>query len=543
MDGVRRRRQRPRARADRHGQDLCGGARTDRPRAARNGRCAAAADAVVADAVARAGERHGPGTPPRRAGAQSALDDRRAHRRHVVVGARPPGAAAAHRADHDAGKPDAHAVARRLAGALRARDRRRLRRMARTDGVQARRADRTRARAAARLASPAADVGTVGHARQPGPGARLSRGPVADAGDAAANAHRPGPGHEDDRDRQRAAEDHRTVSMGRPHRAQDAAGGDPRHRVRAQHARVHQRAFRHRDVVPGAAGRAAGLGGHDRAASRLAGTRRARLGRGGTARRQAARGRLHVEPRSRRGLRAGRPGAADRQSERRGPPAATRRPQRTPPGRDLARDGGSRAGARARRGRRRTRRGRRPPHRAADADRGSAGCARPASRHLRARRRLSPRRTARRSTRHACVRDADRRRMAMGDGLRRPRRREPQCVSGVPARRDRRRRRRARARPADRAPPPDGHRHDRQRYVDHRAVPQRRETGAGRGELRGLAVARRLLRVRGTAARVHPRPRADGVGQAGVGQVRARAALDGQQDGADVRAAPTRRAR
>ena len=44
----------------------------------------------------------------------------------------------------------------------------------------------------------------------------------------------------------------------------------------------------------------------------------------------AARRRLHVEPRPRRRLRAGRPGAADRQSQRRRAAAATRGPQRPP---------------------------------------------------------------------------------------------------------------------------------------------------------------------------------------------------------------------
>ncbi len=71
------------------------------------------------------------------------------------------------------------------------------------------------------------------------------------------------------------------------------------------------------------------------------------------------------------------------------------------------------------------------------------------------------------------TRDLTRRRVAMGARLRRARRREPQRLSRVPARRDRRRRRRARARRADRAPPSHADRHDRQRREHHRAVAQR----------------------------------------------------------------------
>ena len=59
--------------------------------------------------------------------------------------------------------------------------------------------------------------------------------------------------------------------------------------------------------------------------------------------------RVHVEPRPRRRLRAGRPGAADRQPQGHRAPAAARGPQRPPARRDLAHHRRADAGARARR--------------------------------------------------------------------------------------------------------------------------------------------------------------------------------------------------
>ena len=72
--------------------------------------------------------------------------------------------------------------------------------------------------------------------------------------------------------------------------------------------------------------------GDDRAASRLARARCARLGRGGPARGTAAGRGVHVEPRPRRRFRASRSGAADRQSQGRRPPVAARGAQRPPAG-------------------------------------------------------------------------------------------------------------------------------------------------------------------------------------------------------------------
>ena len=88
-----------------------------------------------------------------------------------------------------------------------------------------------------------------------------------------------------DRDRHGAPADDRALSVGRPHRPQAAAAGGPRDRARALDAGLHQRALGDRDLVPGAARGAPGLGGPDRAASRLARARSARLGRGRPARR------------------------------------------------------------------------------------------------------------------------------------------------------------------------------------------------------------------------------------------------------------------
>ena len=135
---------------------------------------------------------------------------------------------------------------------------------------------------------------------------------------------------------------------------------------------------------------------------------------------------------------------------------------------------------------------RQAPDRVARPAAARTGRARPAPRHLRARRRLPARGAARGSSRHARVSRPLRRRVAVRARLRRPWRRRAQRVSGVPARRDRRGRHRARARRGDRAPASDRHRHDRVRGEHHRAPAQRPGARSRRGRLHRATRPRRL---------------------------------------------------
>ena len=129
------------------------------------------------------------------------------------------------------------------------------------------------------LRPAAAHLGPVGDARQPRRGARLPRGHRPRAR-AAPHAHRPRPRHQEDRDRQRAARDDRALPVGRAHRPQDAAAKScARSSGRARTLVFTNVRSADRDLVPGAARGASGLGRADRAASRLARARRARLGR------------------------------------------------------------------------------------------------------------------------------------------------------------------------------------------------------------------------------------------------------------------------
>ena len=256
----------------------------------------------------------------------------------------------------------------------------------------------------------------------------------------------------------------------------------------------------------------------------------------GLRRNAAARRRVHVEPRPRCRLRARRPGAADRQPERRRAPAATRGAQRTPAGSSVEGHRRADAGAGACRSSGSTRSRRRARDRAAHVGARAAGCVDAAPRHLRARRRLPARGGAGRDSRHPRLRAPHRRRVAMGARLRRPRRRELERIPGVSPRRDRRRRRRARARRADRAPPSHADRHHRQRREHHRADAQRPQARPRRGVVHRAAFARRHIRVRGTRARIRARARDDGVGEAGQPQVGDRATLGGIEDAAVVAA-------
>ncbi len=329
-----------------------------------------------------------------------------------------------------------------------------------------------------------------------------------------ARTHRQGAGRQDHRDRHRASAHHRPLSLGRTHRPQAAARGHSRDRRRAIDAGVHQRALRHRDLVPGDPRGTAGLGGTHCPASRIAGTRCARLGRGRPAPKQAEGRRLHVEPRPGRRLHAGGPGAADRLAQGRRAAAAARGPQRPPAGGDLQGDDRAGAGAGTGRSRGGARRGAGAQTRAAHAASLPARRAGPAPGHVRARRRLRAGGTPGGTSRHARLRGAVGRAMAMGAGLRRARRRQSQRVSGVSPRRDRRRWHRARAGRCDRAPASRIDRHHRVRGQHQRAVPQRPQAGPRRGIVHRAARRRRLLRVRRAGAGIRARQGDDGVGDA-----------------------------
>ena len=202
--------------------------------------------------------------------------------------------------------------------------------------------------------------------------------------------------------------------------------------------------------------------------------------------------RLHVEPRPGRRLRARRPGAADRQPQRRRAPAAARGPQRPSPRRR------SRASPSCRR---RRSSWSKPPPRAARRRRGASSRARRSStrRSTCSCSTSSPSRSATASTRRRCagkcarrthtrsLSDADwqwaldfvvhggaslnaypeYRRVVIGDD----------GVARVPDR-------------AHRASPSHVDRHDRLRRVDHRAVPQRRP-GSGTSRNRSSRRSRR----------------------------------------------------
>ncbi len=166
-----------RPRADRHGQDLCRRVASHAPRGGRRAGLRAAFVPALDHAAARAGGGHRPVARASRRRTRAALDDRRAHRRHRRRGTRPAGQAAAERAHHHPGKSHAAPHPCRLAAALRPSRGSRRRRMARADGHETRRADRTRACAVAPIAPRTARVGALGNARQSGRRPRLPRRP------------------------------------------------------------------------------------------------------------------------------------------------------------------------------------------------------------------------------------------------------------------------------------------------------------------------------------------------------------------------------
>ncbi len=153
----------------------------------------------------------------------------------------------------------------------------------------------------------------------------------------------------------------------------------------------------------------------------------------------------------------------------------------------------------------------------ARAGRRAARRPRPAPRHVRARRRLRPRRARGGSARHAGVRAPRRRRLALRARLRRARRREPQCVSRVPPRGDRRGRHRPGTRRRHRASPSHVDRDHRRRGEHHRATCRRQGARPRRGVVRRAPRAGKLLRVRRARAGVRPRARDDRLGEARAG--------------------------
>ena len=189
----------------------------------------------------------------------------------------------------------------------------RRRRMARAAGVEARRAGRARARAPARLASGTARVGTVGHARQSRRGARLpagrrhARARASSAGSTAKTivietAH--------------PATIERFPWAGHIGTASCCRRSSRRSRTRARRWCSPTCARRRRSGTRRCSRR--GPTGPGTIALHHGSLERdvREWVEDGDPRAQAARRGVHVEPRPRRRLRAGRPGAADRQSRR-----------------------------------------------------------------------------------------------------------------------------------------------------------------------------------------------------------------------------------
>ena len=403
---------------------------------------------------------------------QPAWTRRRAHRRHQRRPSARAEPAAADGAGHHAGEPVADAVARRRAARCSARVR-----MVVVDewhelignkrGVQVQ-----LALARLRRWNPALlRLGPVGHARQPATQAmqtllRPARQRRAGAGRGAASSCV---------DRHAAARPRRALSVGRaPRPARCCRRWSRRSRPAAPRWSSPTRARRPRSGTrrcskrgpTGPALIALHHGSLDRAVREWV-----ELGAEG---RRAEGGGLHLEPRSRRRLPAGRARAADRLAQGRRAAAAARRAARGhAPGRAVAHHAGADAQPRAGRGARpRATRVAARPHRGAAARRDKpldvlvqhlvtvalgGGFAPDALFD---------------EVRSACAyRDLTRDELAVVPRLRRQRRPVAHRLSRLPPRRARRRRRLARARCAAGAPPPHEHRHHRQRRQHGGAVP------------------------------------------------------------------------
>ena len=370
----------------------------------------------------------------------------------------------------DARKPLAHAHARARAGDIRFARLRRRRRMARAHGQQARRADGACARAPSSFSPRPRDLGSFGDARQSrGREARASRAPRRATRRAGRGAARQAADH-----RHAPAEGAGTLSLGRSPWRQNGRAGRGGDRSRDDDARLHQHAVAGGALVSAYSSPAAGMGRDPCDPSRLVVARDARLGRAGAEGRLAESGRLHIEPRPWRGFPARRAGDPDRLAQGRRAASAAGRAKRPRARPRLAHHARSHAHARARRGRRGPGRGREEKDREPAQPQRAAGCARPALRDRRARRRLPAGRSARRSARDRGLRASLGRELDLGARFHPPRRSEPHGLSRLPPRCARRERRLARGRPARGAAPQAEHRRDRERRLRHGAIRARR---------------------------------------------------------------------
>ena len=491
---------------------------------------AAAAVGAVDHADARARRRHRSRARARRGGAAAALDGRRAHRRH----------AAAERARQDAALPTAlvttpeslslllsRADWRERFAHLRARRRRRMARAPRRASAACRSSSRSRGCA---RCNPRCGLGPVGDARATSTRRwRCCSGPSRERDGRIVRGHRA----KTHRRSTRCSPPTSSASRGRGHIGMqllpEVVAAIERARTTLVFTNMRSPAEIWYQALLEARPR---LGRHDRAAPRLARPRRARLGRGrareGRCARSCARRASTSASTSRRSSGCCR-SAAPRAS--RGccsaPAAAATGPAR------VARHRGADARARAGRGgggaRRRAGRDDRAARRRSTAAR-RAGAA---PRHVRAGRRLRPGGAARRGAHDARLpRTSTDARVAMGARLRRARRREPQRLSRVPARR----------RSATTASPAcpiaqiaRRHRMQIGTIVSDAAITvqfsQRHEARPRRGVVHRAPAPGRLLRVRRARARIHARPRDDGLRAARAARA-ASSALDGREDAA-----------
>nr|GEU28416.1 hypothetical protein [Tanacetum cinerariifolium] len=523
---------RPAAREYRRRQDVCRVAGRAATRAA-GAPSARGPESVVDHADAGAGRRHlarlaGVGCRP-----AAAVADRSPYRRHGIGPARAPEQAPARHAGHHAGKPDAHAQQGRCGGPVRAAGHDHHRRMARADGQQARRANPAGAGAPAPLEPAPAGVGPVGHAGQPGAGARS-----VDA------RWRDGRGACEQGNRGRHPDPRPSVALpvGRPPGHPDAAVRGRRNRTARQHAGVYQYPIPGRAVVPAHARRPARLGRPDRAAPRLAGQGSARLGGAGPEKRPAEGRGMHVQPGPGRGFSAGGAGAADRQRQGHRPAAAACRAQRSRAGPGIAPDAGAHTEHGAAGGGRRAPGRSRAQYRSAARAEQAARRAGAAPGDHRPGRRLPFAGTVRRGAHGLVVPRTDGRGMAVGARFRRARRADAGRVSRIPARAAGRRGHLSRARSRHRPPPPHGHRHHRVRLEPASEIRERRAAGQ-RGGIVHLAPAQgRPFLVCGAHPGIRAAARDDRVRAARHRRARRGAALAGRQD-ADVVRAGARRAR
>ncbi len=407
-------------------------------------------------AHARPGCRHRPRIAGATGRSRHRLERRPAHRRYRQCRTRTPEPTPAQRADHHAGKPDAAADPRRCPPGLRQPAHAGGGRVARAAGQQAWRATATGAGAAAPLDTGADRLGPVRHPGQPAPRARRTTAPRTGAVDP--GAHRQGA-----QGRHPAATQPRTLSLGRAPGPAHAAAGGRGDRIGHHLAGVHQHPLAVGALVSGDSRCTPGLGRADRAAPRLAGPRGARLGRAGPETGCAEGRGLHVQPGPGGGFPAGRTRAADRLAQGRRPLDAARRAFRSRAGTHLTGDAGAHPQPGSDRSRRGAGGGRRTPDRGPQRPAATAGCAGAASGQHGAGWRFPPRRTLRRSAPGLVLSPAGRRPVAMGAGVRAPRRPFADGLPGLSTRRAGRKRPVESAEQTRGAAPSHEHRHHRQR--------------------------------------------------------------------------------